>query len=186
LFQAFPRVGIPRAFNDYADYVTAVDQLIRLDAFPEPTFLWWDVRPQPRLGTIEVRIMDAQITLRATAALVALVQCLVAFELDDGVADERAAAPEVLVENRFLAARDGVHASLIDPVREARIPVAQSARELVEACLPYARELRCERELRSVLDLVAEPGAEHQLDLARRPDRLPGLVAMLAREFVQA
>src|SRR4051794_5637251 len=184
LFQAFPRVGIPRAFDGYADYVTAVDLLIRLDAFPEPTFLWWDVRPQPRLGTVEVRIMDAQVTLRATAALVAFVQCLVAFELDDGVADERAAAPEVLVENRFLAARDGVRAALIDPVREARIPVAQSAAELVEACLPYARELRCESELRSILDLVAEPGSDHQLEIARRPDRLPGLVSTLAREFV--
>jgi carboxylate-amine ligase len=184
LFQAFPRVGIPRAFNGYADYVRAVDQLIRLDAFPEPTFLWWDVRPQPRLGTVEVRIMDAQVTLHATAALVAFVQCLIALELEEGVADERAAAPEVLVENRFLAARDGVRASLIDPVREARVPVAQFAEELVEACMPHARELGCERELRSVLDLVAEPGSDHQLDVARMPDRLPGLVSTLAREFV--
>jgi carboxylate-amine ligase len=43
LFQAFPRVGIPRAFASYGDYVDAVDLLIRCDAFPEPTFLWWDV-----------------------------------------------------------------------------------------------------------------------------------------------
>lgn len=183
LFQAFPRVGIPRAFGDYADYVSAVDLLIRLDAFPEPTFLWWDVRPQPRLGTVEVRIMDAQVTLHATAALAALVQCLVALELDEGLADERAAAPEVLVENRFLAARDGVKASLIDPVREARVPVIESAHELVDACLPYARDLSCEAELRSVADLVAEPGAEFQLEVARRSDRLPGLVSTLAQEF---
>nr|MDQ3588369.1 YbdK family carboxylate-amine ligase [Actinomycetota bacterium] len=54
LFQAFPRVGIPREFSDYADWVNTVDLLIRCDAFPEPTFLWWDVRPQPRFGTIEV------------------------------------------------------------------------------------------------------------------------------------
>ena len=64
LFQAFPRVGIPRAFDDYDDYVETVDLLIRSDAFPEPTFLWWDVRPQPRFGTIEIRIMDAQIDAR--------------------------------------------------------------------------------------------------------------------------
>ena len=75
LFQAFPRVGIPREFDDYDDYVETVDLLIRCDAFPEPTFLWWDVRPQPRFGTVEVRIMDAQTTVAETAALVALVQC---------------------------------------------------------------------------------------------------------------
>lgn len=60
LFQAFPRVGIPRVFADYAEWVEAVDLLIRCNAFPEPTFLWWDVRPQPRVGTVEVRVMDAR------------------------------------------------------------------------------------------------------------------------------
>jgi glutamate---cysteine ligase / carboxylate-amine ligase len=184
LFQAFPRVGIPRAFADYDDYVRAVDLLIRLDAIAEPTFLWWDVRPQPRFGTIEVRIMDAQVTLRATAALAAFVQCLVALELADGVADERCAAPEVLVENRFLAARDGVEASLICPVREARIPVRDLVGELLAACAPHARDLGCTDELGGIEELLREPGAGHQLATARRPDRLPGLVETLAAEFV--
>ena len=53
LFGAFPRVGTPRSFDDYADYVEAVDLLIRAGAFPEPTCLWWDVRLQPRYGTVE-------------------------------------------------------------------------------------------------------------------------------------
>jgi carboxylate-amine ligase len=183
LFQAFPRVGIPRAFEDYEDYVRSVDLLLRLEALPEPTFLWWDVRPQPRFGTVEVRIMDAQITLGATAALAALVQCLVALELHEGLSDERQAFPEVLVENRFLAARDGVDAALIDPVREARVPISELVGELLEACAPHARELGCAAELASVEDLVRSPGAAHQLSLARGSDRLPGLVAELAREF---
>jgi carboxylate-amine ligase len=183
LFQAFPRVGIPRAFTDYEDYVRSVDLLLRLEALPEPTFLWWDVRPQPRFGTVEVRIMDAQVTLRATAALAALVQCLVALELREGYSDERQAFPEVLVENRFLAARDGVNAALIDPVREARVPVTELIGEALELCAPHARDLGCADELASVEDLVRAPGAERQLQLARRSERLPGLVADLAREF---
>ena len=85
LFQAFPRVGIPRAFKDYADWVEAVDLLIRCDAFPEPTFLWWDVRPQPRFGTVEVRILDAQTTVAETAALAALVQCIAKLEVRGGL-----------------------------------------------------------------------------------------------------
>src|SRR3954467_370124 len=60
LFQAFPRVGIPRAFGSYGEYVRAVDLLLECGAFPDPTYLWWDVRPQPKLGTVELRIMDAQ------------------------------------------------------------------------------------------------------------------------------
>jgi glutamate---cysteine ligase / carboxylate-amine ligase len=60
IFQMFPRVGIPRAFRSYADYVEAIDMMLRSDAFPEPTFLRWDVRLQPRFGTVELRTMDAR------------------------------------------------------------------------------------------------------------------------------
>ena len=120
VFQAFPRTGPPRHFATYAEYVEAIDVLLRCDAFPEPTFLWWDVRLQPALGTIEVRVMDAQTRVTDTAALAALVQCLVRREALEG--DEAAApmAPEVLEENRFLAARDGMRASLVDPRRPLR------------------------------------------------------------------
>ena len=83
VFQAFPRTGIPRAMDDYADYVEAIDVLIRCGAIPEPTFIWWDVRLQPRFGTLEVRVMDAQTRIRDTAALAALVQCLVRLEALD-------------------------------------------------------------------------------------------------------
>ncbi len=120
VFQAFPRTGTPRSFGTYEDYVEAVDVLIRCDAIPEPTFLWWDARLQPRLGTIEVRIMDAQTRVRDTAALAALVQCLVrreALERDDGRACPT--APEVLEENRFLASRDGDGRGVRRPRRRA-------------------------------------------------------------------
>src|SRR5918997_1789823 len=124
LFQAFPRVGIPRAFGSYGEYVRAVDLLLDCDAFPDPTYLWWDVRPQPKLGTVEIRIMDAQSTLGAMAALVALVQCLVRLELVDGHADAALVhAPEVLDENRFLAARDGVSAEFVDPVQGRAVSI---------------------------------------------------------------
>src|SRR5262245_22610233 len=82
VFQAFPRTGPPRWFADYADYVEAIDVLVRCDAIPEPTFLWWDARLQPRFGTLEVRIMDSQIAVADTAAIAALVQCLVRLGAD--------------------------------------------------------------------------------------------------------
>ena len=90
VFQGFPRTGIPRRFDGYGDWVATVDLLLRSGAIPEPTFLWWDVRPQPRLGTVEVRIMDAQPRLASTAALVALVQALARLELEQGFASPQA------------------------------------------------------------------------------------------------
>ncbi len=67
IFQAFPRTGPPRFFADYADYVETVDALIAPGAIPDPSFLWWHVRLQPALGTVEVRVMDAQSTITEVA-----------------------------------------------------------------------------------------------------------------------
>ena len=148
LFQAFPRVGIPRAFADYAEYVETVDVLIRCDAVPEPTFLWWDVRPQPRFGTVEVRIMDAQTTLADTAALVALVQSHRPRSRSRArTTCERSMPQEVLDENRFLAARDGMDAELIEPELGRRVPARELLADLVAVCRPHAEALGCAAEL---------------------------------------
>ena len=184
LFQAFPRVGVPRAFVDYDDYVSTIDLLLRCEAFPEPTFLWWDVRLQPRFGTIEVRIMDAQTTVGDSAALAALVQCLVRLEATEGSgADPAVDLPEVIDENRFLAARDGTDASLIDARLGRRSPVADVLESILGKCAAHAEDLRCTEELDWTRNLIATPRPVRQLDLARGPDKLPGLVEALAALF---
>jgi carboxylate-amine ligase len=184
LFQAFPRVGVPRAFRNYREWVEAVDVLLRCHAFADPTFLWWDVRPQPRFGTVEVRILDVQSTAGETAALVALVQSLARLELEEGYASrELLAMPEVLQENRFLAARDGMDARLIDPVSERQIPARVQLEELLSACLPHAQDLGCEPELASIASLAERTGATRQLEGWRTSDSLPAVVAALAALF---
>src|SRR5690606_31165045 len=70
LFQAFPRVGIPRPFGRYGKYVEAVDLLVRTGAIPDRSYLWWDIRPHPGIGTVEIRVMDAQSRARDAAPLV--------------------------------------------------------------------------------------------------------------------
>jgi glutamate---cysteine ligase / carboxylate-amine ligase len=184
LWQAFPRVGIPRAFSDYAEYVETVDLLVRAGAFPDHTFLWWDVRLSPAHGTVEVRIMDAQSTLDRTAALVALVQSLARLELTEAFASSRQlAAQELLDENRFLAARDGVHAELIDARREKRAPVAELAHEVLVACAPHAAALGCADELDGVRCLLAESGADVQRRLASTEVDLRRLVEALCEIY---
>jgi glutamate---cysteine ligase / carboxylate-amine ligase len=185
LFQAFPRVGIPRGFRSYADYVEAVDLLVRCGAIPEPTFLWWDARPQPRFGTVEVRIMDVQTSVDETAALVALVQSVARREVLEKEAIRAVGhSPEVLVENRFLAARDGMNARLIDPAGERRVAARAQLEELLDICAPHAEALGCAAELDGVRRLAARTGADRQLELARDEARLPGLVAALADAFL--
>ena len=187
LFQAFPRVGIPREFRAYADYVEGVDVLIRCDAIPEPTFLWWDVRLQPRFGTLEVRIMDAQTRVADTAAIAALVQCLVRLEALEGQASHAlVTSPEVLDENRFIASRDGMAAQLIDPGRESRRHAREWIEELLAACGPHAEDLGCVDELRSVRELAAHTGAVRQRSRAGRSSspQLGRLMRALHADFI--
>jgi glutamate---cysteine ligase / carboxylate-amine ligase len=184
LFQAFPRVGIPRPFADYAEYVETVDVLIRCDAVPEPTFLWWDVRPQPRFGTVEVRIMDAQTKLADTAAIAALVQCIVRAEVEGEDHLERAMPQEVLEENRFLAARDGMEAELIEPELGRRVPALELLADLLAVCRPHAQSLGCAEQLEGVTGLAEKTGAQRQMEQAAALGSLPLLVAELADDFV--
>jgi carboxylate-amine ligase len=183
IFDAFPRVGIPRAFGSYAEYVEVVDQLLRCDAIPEPTFLWWDVRLQPSLGTLEVRVMDVQLTSAHTAALVAAVQTIAHLELEAGYHPATLIhAPEVLDENRFLAARDGMNARLIDPAADERVPARELLEDLLAAGYPHAQELGCADAFESLEDLAGAGGDQWQRSIARKGD-LSRLVECLAGSF---
>jgi carboxylate-amine ligase len=181
IFSMFPRVGTARRFGSYGDYVATVGEMLRARAIPDPSFLWWDARLQPHLGTVEVRIMDAQSRLLDAAALTALVQCLVRRHAEGDSPD--APGPELLAENRFLAARDGLDAQLLDPRRDTGRRSARAVlAELLETCEPVARELGCGAELADAAALAAEPGYLRQRRCSGR-DGLRALFARLGAEF---
>jgi carboxylate-amine ligase len=184
VFGAFPRTGIPRRFASLADWARSVAPLVDSGAIPEPTFLWWDVRLQPRFGTIEVRVMDAQTTVGETAALVALVQAVARLEAHEGfAAEEMVDAPEVLMENRFLATRDGMEAEFIQAGSPERVPARQALEQLVAAARPHAQALDCLPELALLRDLAEYPPAARQRRLAAGPGGLPRMVEALSSAF---
>jgi carboxylate-amine ligase len=186
LFQAFPRTGMPRRYGSYSDWVQTVDLQLKAGAIPEPTFLWWDVRPQPRLGTVEVRVMDAQSRIRDTASLVALTQSIAKLELEEGYASETLlSSDEVLAENHFLAARDGIDARLIDPTTESLRPLNKQLIDLLEALHHHAAELGCLEHLDRVAALAAAPGAARLRAQSTGEAGLRGTMAMLAGAFAQ-
>jgi glutamate---cysteine ligase / carboxylate-amine ligase len=166
LFGAFPRTGLPPYFATYEDWAERVDFLIRSGAIPEPTFLWWDARLQPRFGTIEIRIADTQTRLEDVAALVALMQCLVKEAVEGEIIAE--ARREAVAENRFLASRDGTEARLIDLHTESLVPLSEWVHEALELSEPHARELGCESELARVRDLCKSNGADRQREVLSR------------------
>lgn len=105
--------------------------------------------------------MDAQSTVNATAPLVALVQSLARLALE-GEPRDRRVGPDLLAENRFLAARDGLDARLIDPTTRELVPVRRLVQALVRECRPHAAALGCSAELECVNWMAAANGAERQ------------------------
>ncbi len=86
--RSYPRFEVPRAFADYEDFLRVADQLIAAAGVADYTYLWWDVRPHPRLGTVEVRGMDVQSTVAANVGIAAFVQALAAKECEEGARPE--------------------------------------------------------------------------------------------------
>ena len=166
LFKLLPRVGIPPRFESWTEYCNRIEFMVEAQAIPDYTYLWWDVRPHPNLGTVEIRSCDAQTRLEHTVAITALIQAMAKELADHYEAGYQLGTypAELLEENKWLAARYGIHGDLIDLPSSARVPTAELARRLVERLRPHAQDLGCERELESVIDLIERgAGADRQL-----------------------
>jgi carboxylate-amine ligase len=168
VFSAFPRSGPPPRFRDYADYAEVVGRLERSGCIADYTHIWWDIRLHPRLGTVEVRICDAVSRIEDAVAIAAYCQALVkqlSERYDAG--EEIPSYHRILTsENKWLAARYGLHAPVMDLAtgRRNRVPVSRLIRRTVSELAPHARELGSERELEGVLELVSRGnGADRQL-----------------------
>src|SRR5262249_2018211 len=159
VFAAFPRSGPPPRFRDYADYAELVGQLEKTGCIADYTHILLDLRPHPRLGTIEVRVCDAITRREDAVALAAFCQALVKrySELVDAGKEVPSFHRMLTTENKWLAARYGLEAPVMDLLtgRRNRVPVSQLIRRTLRDVEPHARELGCERELEGVRDILA-------------------------------
>jgi glutamate---cysteine ligase / carboxylate-amine ligase len=151
-----PRAGAPPAFRSYAEWEAWVERLIGLGVLAEYTRIWWDVRPHPRLGTIELRMPDQPTAIERTAAFVALFQALVAAVLEAEPAPFEPERRGDYLQNRWSALRWGMEAELIHPDGDRLVPAWElwdDVRELVGAP--------------AELDALGEPEATRQLATGR-------------------
>jgi carboxylate-amine ligase len=166
IFRAFPRVGVPPAYGDWASYEREIDFMVRSGVMDDYTYLWYDVRPHPEFGTVEVRVCDAQTRVEHTLGLAALIQAMVrelAEHFDSG--EKLAACPwQMLDENKWLAARDGLDGELVDLPGHERVATKDLARRVVERLRDHARDLGSAAELEAIDDLIdGGNGADRQL-----------------------
>ncbi|HEX5909407.1 MAG TPA: carboxylate-amine ligase [Thermoleophilaceae bacterium] len=156
IFRAFPRVGIPPRYEDFDDWSRRIEFMIESRTINDYTYLWYDVRPHPKFGTVEIRVMDSQTRLEHTLGLAALVQAMVkelAEHFDSGEPLSRYPY-EMLDENKWLAARHGLDGELVDLPSQERVPTKALARRLLDRLHGHAQDLGSANEFEAVRDLL--------------------------------
>jgi len=156
IFRAFPRMGIPPTYKDWEDYEARIEFMINARVIEDYTYLWHDVRPHPKFGTVEIRVMDSQTHVEHTLGIAALVQGLVRELCEHFDAGKQLSRYpfEMLDENKWLAARHGLEGDLVDLPKWDRVPARELARRLIDRIRDHCRDLGSADELEAVEDLL--------------------------------
>jgi len=166
IFRAFPRVGIPPEYRDWDDWAHQIGFMVDSGVMADYTYLWYDVRPHPNFGTVEIRVCDAQTRVEHTMALAALIQAMVHELAANFEAGEELPhyTFQILDENKWLAARHGLGGELVDLPSGDRIATKDLARRLLERLREHAEQLGSVADLTGIEDLLERgSGAERQV-----------------------
>jgi carboxylate-amine ligase len=185
VFESMPTAGLPYQLSGWDEFETYMETLISTNAIESVREVWWDIRPHPGFGTVELRICDGLPTLDEIGAVAALSQCLV--EQFDTQLDRGYTLPTpvnwVVRENKWRAARYGLDADIVVDEKGTVRPVRQALLDLVEDLLPTAKRLDCEAELTDV-ERILTVGASYQrqraVAAAHGGDLVPVVDSLLA------
>jgi glutamate---cysteine ligase / carboxylate-amine ligase len=136
-----PRAGSPPAFRSYEDWEQFIDRYVRLGVAADYTRFWWDSRPHPKFGTLEIRMPDQPTSLAVTVAFTALIQALCKTVLEGPPPEHDPAGRGLYQQNRWGALRFGLDAELFHPSGERVGKARDLAQELIELVHPAADEL---------------------------------------------
>lgn len=190
VFDAFPRSGMPSAFpGGWDEFEAVLARGAKTGLIPDHTYVWWDVRPHPEFGTIEVRICDAQTRLSDTAALTAVIQALAAWHGDRFEAGVRAAAPTpqlLIEENRWSAARHGLEGEMIDFADDTMVSTRHLIARMLDRIEPVSGRLGSREWFDRAAVMLDMSAADRQLDAWLAVGKDPrGAASMLTRSTAQ-
>jgi len=186
IFEGMPTAGLPFRLSNYGEFQAFMNTLIRAGAIQSVREIWWDIRPHPNFGTIEVRVCDVPSTLTEVAALTAFIQSLVVclgahYDAGHYVDILRA---WIVRENKWRAARKGLDANIITDNRGGRAPLRQEIERVLEEIEPHARELGCYDELQGIRPILRNGASyERQRRVYAETGSLEAIVGSLAEEM---
>ncbi|HYY79137.1 MAG TPA: glutamate--cysteine ligase [Actinomycetes bacterium] len=156
VFEGLPTAGLPDQLSGWDQFEQLMRTLIAARTIRTIREVWWDIRPHPNFGTVELRICDGLPTLGEIATVAAMSQCLV--EQFDTLIDRGYTLPVpkgwIIRENKWRAARWGLDAQIILDDSGRLQPLRAAIEELVDELGPVARRLHCGEELRHALAIM--------------------------------
>jgi carboxylate-amine ligase len=180
-----PRQGVPPPIESWEAHADALAWGAKTGAFPDPGAWWWEMRPHPRFGTLELRVPDGQTTVTDAAAVAAVAQALLAWLGERH--DRREALPAAptwrIEQNRWSACRRGVEGEMADLRSGVVRPTRDWLRELLDALKPVATRLEASAELDRARELVEVNGAIAQREVAQRSG-VRSVAGWLANQFL--
>jgi carboxylate-amine ligase len=186
VFEGLPTAGLPPQLRDWDDFEYLMQTLVRAQAIQSIREIWWDVRPHPDFGTVELRMCDGMSNLGEVAAVAAVAQSLVHHL--DGLVDAGQPLPAardwVIRENKWLAARHGLDGPVIVDDRGNLRPMRDVIGELLDTLAPAAVELECASELAAARRMLsALPGYARQRRIVESGGQLTDVVDHLVAEL---
>jgi carboxylate-amine ligase len=166
VFDKFPRTGIPDYFSSLAEYDNFINLLIKTNCIDNAKKVWWDVRTHPFFNTLEFRICDAQMRVDETIAIAALIQAVVVklHKLIQQNLGFRIYRRALINENKWRAARYGIHGKIIDFGKQVEVPFIDLVVELLEFIDDVVDELGSREEINYIFKMMEQgTGADRQL-----------------------
>jgi carboxylate-amine ligase len=189
VFRNFPRTGIPRIFQSWAEFSYVVDTLVRTNSIPDGTKIWWDARPNYTYPTIEFRICDVCTRVDEAVCVAALFQAIIAkcWKLRRDNLTFRVYNSDLIEENKWRAVRYGLDGKLIDFGKQEELPARDLIREMIEWFIgDVVDDLGSRKEVEYAYHILEEgSSADRQLATYKRTGDFKAVVDQLVRETAE-
>lgn len=185
VFDKFPRTGIPDHFSSAAEFDSYVALLVKTNCMDNAKKIWYDIRLHPFFNTIEWRICDVPMRIDETIALAALMQAVIAklVKLQESNLDFRHYGRALINENKWRAARYGIHGKLIDFGKEIEVDTPALIQELLEFVDDVVDDLESRHELKYIYKMLEQgTGADRQLEVYKRTGDIKKVVDYIVEE----
>jgi len=183
LFNALPRSGMPEPLGSWENYTKLIDLMRRAAIIKDPRDIWWDVRPHPHFGTIEIRICDLPSSMADILAITAMIHVLV-IELATDSLSCPVSHRAVITNNKWNALRRSVDGKYVEPYNLRQIPTRDALLDLVERLRPASEDRGSERHLKQIKNIIKRGTSAHcQRRLYAQSGSFPEMIKAMRKEF---